>query len=76
MKQSAYGFFKKLFSVTMLAFMVLGFIMILFQLFGIVSQNPKLILWSNNTFKNPAMYISCITGFAGYFAHYLKPKKK
>ena len=46
MKQSAYGFFKKLFSVTMLAFMVLGFIMILFQVFGIVSQNPKLILWS------------------------------
>lgn len=76
MKDTLCRFFHWVFSMTMPLFMVIGFIMIVVQLAGVLTHNPNMILWGKNTFKNASLYISCITGFAGYFYYYLKPKKK
>ncbi len=76
MKDSLYTILKLIFTISTILFMLIGFFMVCGQTVSIFSQNANTVLWFQKSLKNYSIYLSCIAGFAGFFASYVKPKKK
>jgi len=75
MKKTLYNFFGVIFDVSLVLFMLMGFVLVVGQVIGIFTNQPNMVLWFANKLKDQSAWISCISGFAGFFAAYLKPKK-
>lgn len=54
----------------------MGTAIVLVQLAGIVLGNGELVLGVSKAIKDISTETAALCGFAGFFAAYLKPKKK
>lgn len=76
MKENLYRILSAVFTVTVILFMLMGAAIVLVQLVGVILGNGVLVLGISKTLKNLSTEIAALCGFAGFFAAYLKPKKK
>lgn len=76
MKNTLYNLCKWIFNITLPLFMLMGAALVFGQILGVFMNNPNLVLWLKNILKDQAIIVSCVTGFAGFFAYYLKPTKQ
>lgn len=74
MKSILFNFFTTIFTATLVLFILVGFIIVFGQIFGIIIGNGIFILKINSLLKQYAIIISTISGFCGFFAYYLKNK--
>lgn len=72
MREKIYNLCSFIFVLSLFIFLLIGFLIVFIQIFGIFFNKPNLVLEINNLLKIKATYISTISGFAGFFAHYLK----
>lgn len=76
MKETLYRICSIVFTTTVILFMLMGAAIVLVQLTGVVLGNGELVLGVSKAIKNISTETAALCGFAGFFAAYLKPKKK
>ncbi|MDR1915482.1 MAG: hypothetical protein LBQ58_02785 [Synergistaceae bacterium] len=76
MKEGLYKGLTVIFTVTLALFMLMGAVIVIVQLIGIVMGNGDMVLSIHNRFNTYAIRVSALCGFAGFFAAYLKPRKR
>lgn len=75
MKKTLYNICAVIFDLSLILFMLMGFVLVIGQVVGVFTNQPNMVLWFAKGLKDQSAWVSCITGFAGFFAFYLKPKK-
>ncbi len=76
MKNAAYKFACAVFGLTLIAFFLMGFAVVFTQIFGIFTGNSAIVKRVADLLVDHSVYLSTVSGFAGYLAYYTKPSKK
>jgi hypothetical protein len=75
MKENLRKIILPIFTVSLILFMVLGAIIVLVQLFSIITLNGALSISVYEGLKLWAIRFSAVAGFAGFAMSYLKKEK-
>ncbi len=76
MRDTLYRCCYKVFVLTLIAFMLMGMAIVFVQILGVLLGHGNMVYGINAALKTYAIWVASVCGFAGFFAGYLKPKKK
>lgn len=76
MKKTLASIIRPIFTASLIAFMILGAIIVLVQIFSIITLNGDLSVGVYQGLRLWAIRFSCIAAFAGFAMSYLKENKK
>lgn len=76
MKKTLTSIFMPIFGISLGLFLILGAIIVIVQLFSIITLNGALSVKVYDGLKSWAIRFSVITAFVGFGMSYLKTKKK
>jgi hypothetical protein len=74
MKETMYRIFSTIFNISLPLFMLMGFAVVAIQLIGALLGLGQLVLMAGDC-ELYCIWMSVVCGFAGFIAHYFKPKK-
>ncbi|RKL63336.1 hypothetical protein DXT63_07065 [Thermoanaerobacteraceae bacterium SP2] len=74
-KKTDMGLFRKilstLFAVGVIVFMIMGTIIVVVQLFGVITLNGPLTINISGALAKPAFVVSAVTGLLGFIQGYI-----
>ena len=76
MKNTVYKLSLFVFSVTLLAFFLMGFAVVFTQMYGLFAGDSALVKHIADLLKDNSAYVSTVCAFAGYLCYYTKPAEK
>ena len=76
MKKTLASIIRPIFTASLIAFMILGAIIVLVQIFSIITLNGDLSVGVYQGLRLWAIRSSCVAAFAGFAMSYLKENKK